>query len=113
MSRERVLAISIAAAVIAFIVTLAVTLGVRQRSSSPAPATLASAPSAAAGASAARKIKAKLYYVSMDGTKLTGVDRKSCRRGHVRAGAGDRQRAAGPAATGSSRRSIGTKLRAV
>jgi len=77
MSRERVLAISIATAVLAFIVTLAVTLGVRQRSSSPGSAAPgASAPSVAAGASAARKIKVKLYYVSMDGTKLTGVDRE-------------------------------------
>jgi spore germination protein GerM len=78
MTRERVLAISIATAVLAFIVTLGITLGVRQRSSSPAStAPGASAPSSAAsGASAARKIKAKLYYVSMDGTKLTGVDRE-------------------------------------
>ena len=74
MTRERILAISISTAVVAFIVTLAVTLGVRGRSSSPAaPATPASAPAASA---AARKIKAKLYYVSTDGTKLTGVDRE-------------------------------------
>jgi len=75
MSRERVLAISIATAVLAFIVTLAVTLGVRQRSSSPASAA-PGASSAAPTSSSARKIKAKLYYVSMDGTKLTGVDRE-------------------------------------
>ena len=74
MSRERVLAISIATAVVAFIVTLGVTLGIRGRSSSPAPpATTAPVPAASA---AARKIKAKLYYVSTDGTKLTGVDRE-------------------------------------
>lgn len=75
MTRERVLAISIATAVVAFAVTLGVTLAVRGRSSpaSPAPA---SAPSPASGASAGRKIKARLYYVSTDGTTLTGVDRE-------------------------------------
>jgi spore germination protein GerM len=74
VTRERILAISISTAVVAFIVTLAVTLGIRGRSSSPAaPAATASAPAASA---AARKIKVKLYYVSTDGTKLTGVDRE-------------------------------------
>ena len=75
MTRERILAIAIATAVIAFVVTLAVTIAVRRRSSPPSSAP-ASAPSPSSGASAGRKIKARLYYVSADGTKLTGVDRE-------------------------------------
>jgi len=77
MTRERVLAISIVTAVVGFLVTLAITLGVRGRSS-PAPSSppvAASAPSASpSSVSAGRKIKVRLYYVSTDGTKLTAVD---------------------------------------
>ena len=41
-----------------------------------------------------RKIKARLFYVSDDGTRLTGVEREMrVRRGTARAGAGDHRRA--------------------
>jgi spore germination protein GerM len=72
MSR-RLLAISVAVAAVAFAVTAILTIAVQQRAARPPASTpAAAAPAAAPG----RKIKARLYYVSMDGTKLTGIDRE-------------------------------------
>jgi spore germination protein GerM len=66
--------LAVSAAVIAAVATAWVTVTVRRRVARPsAPAALA-AP--ATPAPAGRKITARLYYVSMDGTKLSAVDRE-------------------------------------
>jgi spore germination protein GerM len=73
MTRGRVLAVSAVVAAVAFVVTAAATVALRQRARPPAPASPA-APAAAPGPG--RKISARLYYVSADGTRLTAVDRE-------------------------------------
>lgn len=70
--RSRTLVLSVVTAVIAALLSAWVTVAVRRRIARPA--TSASAP--ATPAPPGRKIKARLFYVSMDGTKLTGVDRE-------------------------------------
>jgi germination protein M len=75
MTRGRLLAVSAAAALAAFTVTAIVTIGIRNRAARQQPETPASAVQTAAS-TPGRKIKARLYYVSMDGTRLTGVDRE-------------------------------------
>jgi len=75
MTRGRVLALSAAVAAVAFTATAIVTIVVRERAGrrqAPAAVPAAAAPAAAPG----RKIKARLYYVSADGTMLTAEDRE-------------------------------------
>ena len=75
MTRTERLLIAMTAALVLLGVAVWVTGVVRRRTIQPSSAgatTSASATTAAPG----RKIKARLYYVSMDGTKLTGVDRE-------------------------------------
>ena len=67
--------LAIAAALVTAVVTAWLTITVRRRSDRARPATATAAAPAPALAEA-RKIKARLFYVSMDGTKLTGVDRE-------------------------------------
>jgi len=71
----RMIAISVLAALVTAVITAWLTIAVRRRSDRPRPsaATPAAAP---AQPQAGRRIKARLFYVSMDGTKLTGVDRE-------------------------------------
>ena len=66
--------LSVLAALVTAVVTAWLTITVRRRADRPRPATAAAAP--AAEPQTSRKIKARLFYVSMDGTKLTGVDRE-------------------------------------
>src|SRR5690349_3496250 len=75
MTRRRMIVIAGVAAVVGIVVTLWAAVIARRRvaeSSGGAPIATAATSAAAPG----RKIKARLYYVSMDGTKLTGVDRE-------------------------------------
>ena len=74
MTDRRVLAISASVALAAFTLTAFVTVAVRRRNARE-QASASAAPRAAATAPG-RKITAHLYYVSMDGTKLTPVDRE-------------------------------------
>jgi spore germination protein GerM len=77
--RTRALIVAVVVAVAAAAVTAWITIAVRRRNARPktmqAAATAPVTPSTAA-ADAGRKIKARLFYVSMDGTKLSGVDRE-------------------------------------
>jgi spore germination protein GerM len=75
MTLGRLIAVSTAVAMAAFAITLIVTIGIRNRAARQQPQTQASTVQPAAS-TPGRKIKARLYYVSMDGTKLTGVDRE-------------------------------------
>lgn len=74
MKRGGLTLLGVTAAVVTLMVVTLVTVTVRRR------APRSDAPVAAAGPAGAqvfgRKIKARLYYVSMDGTHLTGVDRE-------------------------------------
>jgi spore germination protein GerM len=72
--RARTRVASVALAVIAALVTAWVTVAVRRRISVPPARTTLSAP--ATPAPPGRKITARLYYVSTDGTKLSAVDRE-------------------------------------
>ena len=76
-ANPRIVVLAIFVAVITAVVTAWLTMSVRRRSDRvrPAVTTTATAPALPAAA-AGRKIKARLFYVSMDGTKLTGVDRE-------------------------------------
>src|SRR5689334_22385597 len=76
MTKGRLIAVSAAAAMAAFVLTLIITIDIRGRSARRQPQTTPAAAQTAASATPGRKIKARLYYVSMDGTKLTGVDRE-------------------------------------
>lgn len=62
------------------VVLVLVAIGVRRTGNSPRPPVAASGPAAAAGsaepAMLGRKIKARLFYVSEDGTRLTSVERE-------------------------------------
>jgi germination protein M len=70
----RTVALSIAAALIAAVATAWITVAVRRQAApSPAPTAAAAPPTPTVPA---RKIKARLFYVSTDGTKLTGIDRE-------------------------------------
>jgi len=73
VTRSRVLAISVAVGAAAIVLTAILTIAFLGRSAAP-PSTSASATPAAA--EPGRKINARLYYVSMDGTKLTATDRE-------------------------------------
>ena len=70
MTRQRLLLIALAVSV----TTIVATVVVRRRSAPPPQAT-AAAPAVEA-VKPGRKIKARLFYVSMDGTKLTSVERE-------------------------------------
>jgi len=73
MTRGRVLAVAAAVALTAFAITALVTVAVRRRAAGAQASTSAAAvPAAPPG----RKITARLYYVSTDGTKLTAMDRE-------------------------------------
>jgi spore germination protein GerM len=72
MTRGRILVLSAFVALAAFTLTAIVTIAVRQRTARQ-PSQAVAPP---AVQTPGRKIKARLYYVSMDGTKLTGVDRE-------------------------------------
>lgn len=76
MTRGRLIAVSAAAAMAAFAITLIITIAVRNRVARRPPQATPAAAQTAASTIPGRKIKARLYYVSMDGTKLTGVDRE-------------------------------------
>jgi spore germination protein GerM len=73
MTRGRVLVLLAVLATIA--VAIIVTVAVWRRPSRRPPAASAVVP-AAAPAAPGRKIKARLYYLSMDGTTLTAVERE-------------------------------------
>ena len=75
MTRSRTLALSAVVAVAAFTVTAIVTIALRQRAVRR-PSSASPSPAAANARTPGRKIKARLYYVSLDGTRLTGVDRE-------------------------------------
>jgi len=75
MTRSRLIPVAWLAAVAAGSIGAWVSVTVRRRIARPS--TVASTPAASAATAApGRKIKARLYYVSTDGTKLTGVDRE-------------------------------------
>ena len=75
MTRSRLILIALLAAVAAGSIGAWVSVAVRRRIARPSnvPSTAAAS---AATATPGRKIKARLYYVSIDGTKLTGLDRE-------------------------------------
>jgi len=72
MTSGRLLLIAALAAAVSIVVLVLVGLPRLNRAKSPAPA----AASAAAPAVPGRKIKARLFYVSQDGLRLTGVERE-------------------------------------
>ena len=72
MTQRRLLIVS-AAAVAVF--TIVVTVAVRRRAARNTRTAAVAAP-VAEPVKPGRKIKARLFYVSMDGTKLTGVERE-------------------------------------
>jgi len=75
MTRSRLIPVALLAAVAAGSIGAWVSVTVRRRIARPS--TVASTPAASSATAApGRKIKARLYYVSTDGTKLTGVDRE-------------------------------------
>jgi spore germination protein GerM len=74
MTRSRLILLVLLGAVAAGSIGAWVSVAVRRRIAPPS--TVASTPAGAATAAPGRKIKARLYYVSTDGTKLTGVDRE-------------------------------------
>jgi spore germination protein GerM len=74
MKRSGLTLVAVTAAVVTLMVVTLVTVTVRRR---PARVETSGSTSVPAGAQVfGRKIKARLYYVSMDGTRLTGVDRE-------------------------------------
>lgn len=75
MPRSTMLALSVMVAIIGSVVIAWVTMADRRRIAQPAAPGAVSTP-AQPPASPGRKIKARLYYVSSDGTKLTAVDRE-------------------------------------
>jgi len=75
MTRQRVVAIGVIAAVLLVGVIVWVAVAARRRAVDSSPSGTAAAASTST-APPGRKIKARLYYVSTDGTKLTGVDRE-------------------------------------
>src|SRR3954470_20718095 len=75
MTRSRLILIAVLAAIASASIGVLVSVAVRRRIARPSTvSTTAAAP--VATATPGRKIKARLYYVSADGTKLTGVDRE-------------------------------------
>jgi spore germination protein GerM len=74
--RTRVIALSVAVALVAAVATAWITVTVRRRVAEPSASPAATPAPPAAPAVAARKIKARLFYVSTDGAALTGVDRE-------------------------------------
>ena len=74
MKRNSVTLIALVAAIVSVTVVTLVIVAVRRR---PVRSdTSVTAPVPAGSQVFGRKIKARLYYVSMDGTRLTGVDRE-------------------------------------
>jgi spore germination protein GerM len=74
MKRNSVTLIALVVAIVAVTVVTLVVVAVRRR---PVRSdTSVTAPAASGSQVFGRKIKARLYYVSMDGTRLTGVDRE-------------------------------------
>ena len=74
--RTRMIVLSVAAALVTAVITAWLTISVRKRSEPTRPTTTSTAALPSQPQAEARKIKARLFYVSMDGTKLTGVDRE-------------------------------------
>jgi len=74
MKRSGLTLVAVTAAVVTLMVVTLVTVTIRRRP--PRVDTSASATTPAGQQVFGRKIKARLYYVSMDGTRLTGVDRE-------------------------------------
>ncbi|HXD72688.1 MAG TPA: GerMN domain-containing protein [Vicinamibacterales bacterium] len=75
--RTRTLVIAVAVALVAAVVTAWMTVAVRRRIARPKTQAVATAPAPPVpNAAAGRKIKVHLFYVSMDGTKLSGVERE-------------------------------------
>ena len=74
MKRSGLTLVAVAAVVVTLMVVTLVTVAIRRRPTHAGAPVSASAP---AGSQVfGKKIKARLYYVSMDGTRLTGVDRE-------------------------------------
>jgi len=74
MKRHTVTLIALVVAIVAVTVVTLVVVAVRRR---PVRSdTSVTTPAASGSQVFGRKIKARLYYVSMDGTRLTGVDRE-------------------------------------
>ena len=76
MTRDRRFVIAAIVAVAAFATTAIVTITVRDRAARKRAASSAVAAPAPVAPAPGRKIKARLYYVSMDGTQLTAVERE-------------------------------------
>jgi spore germination protein GerM len=74
MKRSGLTLVAIAAVVVTLMVVTLVTVAIRRRPTHGG--TPVSAPAPAGSQVFGKKIKARLYYVSMDGTRLTGVDRE-------------------------------------
>jgi len=74
MTRGRVMAVAAVVGLAAMTAAAVITVAVRRRT--PRAVSVASTPAASGTQVFGRKIKARLYYVTMDGTKLTGVDRE-------------------------------------
>ena len=75
MTRSRMIVIAVAVATAAFTLTVIATIAIRQLGTRQVSSTRPAA-TAATSPAPGRKIKARLYYVSMDGVGLTGVDRE-------------------------------------
>ncbi len=75
MMRPRVIAIAVVVALVASAVAAVLSLTSSRRATRP-PAKTATAAPAQAPPAPGRKIKARLYYVSADGTELMPVDRE-------------------------------------
>ena len=73
--RSKTLVLSVVAAIIGSVVTAWITVAVRRRIGRPAASAAVALP-VQPPAAPGRKIKARLFYVSNDGTKLTAVDRE-------------------------------------
>ena len=76
MTRDRIVVIATVVAVAAFATAAIVTITVRDRAARKRAAASAVAAPAPVAPAPGRKIKARLYYVSMDGTQLTTVERE-------------------------------------
>jgi spore germination protein GerM len=76
--RARTFLIAAIVAIVAAVATAALTIAVRRRAVPATPRTAAATPIApsATGTAPGRKIKVRLFYVSMDGARLSGVDRE-------------------------------------
>ena len=75
MTRQRMMLIAVVYGVVAIGVTIFIAVAARRRAAEPSGGA-ASATASASSAAPGRKIKARLYYVTDDGTRLTAVERE-------------------------------------